>query len=173
MNVAKQDDLTIPDAAHDPRNISELQQWIHSYIFSDKVPSAIRNYGPWDFTIISTIAHNGILTRKCPNFPGLFRLATWNFTAIPDLGRLFSTPWDTEWWFTVFYPLGLMCNAHPNKKLICACLISFSIWINWIFTQSFFKGDNFWKFNIEWLVEWTRVQLSNETHFISDLFKFD
>jgi hypothetical protein len=35
----------------------------------------IRNYRPWNFTMISTIAHDGVLVGICPNFPGLLQVA--------------------------------------------------------------------------------------------------
>ena len=48
------------------------------------------------FTIISTIAHDGVLAGKCRNFPGQLRVDPWAITTNLDLGRLLSTPWDTE-----------------------------------------------------------------------------
>ncbi len=36
-------------------------------------------------------------------FPGQLRVAPWAITKNLDLGRLLSTPWDTELGFTVRY----------------------------------------------------------------------
>ena len=47
-------------------------------------------------TIITAIAHDGVLAGKCPSFPGQLRVAPWYFTSI-NLGRLLSTPWYTEY----------------------------------------------------------------------------
>ena len=73
------------------------------YISPDKhhgatncVPWGIRNYCPWDFTMISTIAHDGVFAGKWRNFPGPLRVALWAITTNLDLGHLLSTPWDTE-----------------------------------------------------------------------------
>ena len=49
------------------------------------------HYRPLNFTIISTKAHDGVLTEKYPNFRGPIRVAHWDFTTISDLGRLPST----------------------------------------------------------------------------------
>ncbi len=78
------------------------------YISPDKVPWAtnslpwgIRNYRPWNFTMISTIAHDGIFAGNYRNFPGQLGVAHWAITKSLNLGRLLSTPWDTERGFTV------------------------------------------------------------------------
>lgn len=72
------------------------------YISPDKVPWATnsvpwtnRNNCPWNFTIITAIAHDGVLAGKCPSFPKKLRVAPWYFTSI-NLGHLLSTPWYTE-----------------------------------------------------------------------------
>ena len=66
------------------------------YISPDKVPWAtssvpwiIKNYGPWNLTIISPMAHDGVLTRKCTGAttsspPGiLLKSWTWFVYSVP------------------------------------------------------------------------------------------
>ena len=68
------------------------------YISPDKVPWATncvpwvnRNYCPWDFTMISTIAHDEVIAGKCRNFSGKLRVApglllqiwTWVVYSVP------------------------------------------------------------------------------------------
>ena len=58
------------------------------YISPDKVPWAtncvpwgIRNYCPWDFTMISTKAHDGVLAGKCRNY--YYKSGPGSFTQYP------------------------------------------------------------------------------------------
>jgi hypothetical protein len=68
------------------------------YISPDKVlwatncePWTIRNYRPWNFTVISTITHDRVLARKFRNFPGhsdwdpglLLQSRTWVVYSVP------------------------------------------------------------------------------------------
>jgi len=59
------------------------------YISPDKspwatncVPWCIKNYCPWDFTMISRISHDGVLAGKCRNFPGQLRVTPWTITRL-------------------------------------------------------------------------------------------
>ena len=44
------------------------------------------------------VTRRGLLTRA--NAPGQLRVPPWAFTTILTKGRLFGTPWDTEFWYT-------------------------------------------------------------------------
>jgi hypothetical protein len=88
------------------------------YISPDKVPWGIRNLSPWDFTMFSTIAHDGVLAGKCRNFPGQLRVTPTGLLLQVYSWVVYSVPHGTlSEGFTV-----LLLNLKSPVSDVCVCI---------------------------------------------------